>query len=164
MATTGLATDGVTDRLRGVLPHASLSLKSAVVLTTLIVGWLIVAGPSAADVAKPQPRVRTVELHLRDDGTVALKLRVRHHHPGSGPQVFAFRPLEGKVVGARPTPRARLWRIGPNTGGAGILLNQLQHRVADGGTPALIAGVKDGVPKRFEIPGYDLRVRGVRAR
>lgn len=136
-------------------------LALAIVLTTPIGGFLNIADPSAAGVTKPRPRVQTVELHLRGDGAVALRIRVRHHRPAPGPQVFAFRPSTGKIVVTNPTPRKGLWRIGPNTHGARNFLNQLQCHVADGDTPALIAGVKNGVPKRFEITDFDSPVRGV---
>jgi hypothetical protein len=80
-----------------------------------------------------------------------------------GPEVFAFRPRAGLVVAAHSTPRARLWRIGPNAKGAGNLLDHLQHRLDSGGTPEVIAGAINGGSKRFKIAAYDSRVRGHRA-
>jgi hypothetical protein len=122
---------------------------------------LMIVGPSPAPAAS-QPRfVRTVELHSRSNETVALELRVSRPVSGRGPQVFAFRAADGLVVAAQPTARRRLWRIGPNTHGATHFLTRLRNQVAAGGTPKLTAGVKHGVPLRFELRGFDQRIHGV---
>jgi hypothetical protein len=158
----GQAVDEPADSLLDVAARTSLPARRVVVLTSLIAGLLLLASAAPANAAKAKPHVRTVELHLRNDGAVALRIRVRHVQRVPGPEVFAFRPRTGLVTVAHSTPKPRLWRIGPNTQGADNLLDQLQRRVDSGGTPAVMAGAKGGGSKRFEITEYDSRVRGHR--
>lgn len=133
-------------------------MRTAPVITTLVVGGLIVAGTSVAEDAKPRPRVGAIELRLRNDGAVALRLRARQNPT----QVFAFRPSNGLVVAASSTPRPQLWRIGPNTHGAASFLNRLRDDIAAGATVSVVAGVRDGAPKRFEVSSFNSVVHGVR--
>lgn len=139
-----------------LLPSANV-----VAALALVGGLLMIVGPLAAPAASKLRYVRTVELHSRSNGTVALELRVSTPVSGRGPQVFAFRAADGLVVAAQPTARRRLWRIGANTNGATHFLTRLRNQVAAGGTPKLTAGVKDGVPFRFELRGFDQRIHGV---
>jgi hypothetical protein len=158
----GVDARGPTDRLLYVMAPASLPARTVAFLASLVAGLLLLASVAPADAAKVRPHVRTVELHVRNDGAVALRIRVRHVQRVPGPEVFAYRPETGDVTVAHSTPKARLWRIGPNSHGAANFLDQLQRLVARGASPELIAGVKNGRPKRFEITGYDSRVRGHR--
>lgn len=132
--------------------------QAAAVVAAVAVGGLIATGTSVAEHGKPRARVGAIELRLRNDGAVALRLRARQNPL----QVFAFRPSNGLVVAASATPKPQLWRIGPNTHGAASFLNRLRDDVAGGATVSVVAGVRDGAPKRFEISSFDSVVHGVR--